>query len=87
MQTLIFLIHILSCFLAVHIFRHNKPERYYAAMLFFVNFVGVVFYVIVLFFHLNSTSHPLSQVRSLLQALAWFVYSLPLYKGFGKYDA
>lgn len=60
--------------------------KYFAIMLFFVNIVGASFYIVVLFFSLNSTNHPLSQVRALLQVLAWFIFSLSLYRGNGTHD-
>lgn len=81
MQPVIFIFHLLSCILAFFIFKNNKTWKYYAFMLFFVNLVGAIFYVVVLFFSINSTNHPLSQTRALLQVLAWFIFSLSLYRG------
>ena len=77
MQELTFGINIAACVLATVIYRRKKILKYFAYMLFFTNFISAVFYAFI-FFVPGFSGHPYSQLRSLLQVLGWFMFSLSL---------
>jgi len=75
MQNLTLLLHIVLCIIAVFIYRNNKFWKYFAIMLFYSNFVGAIFYVLIT---VGVSGHPTSLLRSLLQVLGWLFFSIPL---------
>jgi len=77
MQELTLAINIAACVLAVVIYRRKMIWKYFALMLFFTNFVSAIFYFFI-FFVPGFSGHPYSQMRSLLQVLGWFMFSLSL---------
>ena len=77
MPELTYTLHILSCFLAVAICIKKYEWRYLAGLLFFVNAIGVVYYTYYEFGGMEYL-HEIARLRSLVQVLGLFSFSLAL---------
>lgn len=78
MQTATLTIHIVGVILALYIYRNRREWRYFALMLLFSNFIGALFYILVLFD--IPTRHELSAYRSFMQAVILLAFGLGLAK-------
>ena len=78
MPTTTLILHIIGIFLAVYIYRHRYDWRYFALMLLFSNFVGALFYFLVIIE--GPARHEFSQLRSLIQAIILLAFGFGLSK-------
>lgn len=78
MQNVTLTIHIIGVVLTLYIYRRRPEWRYFALMLLLSNFIGALFYILVLF---NIPArHELSAYRSFIQAVILFAFSMGLAK-------